>query len=81
MTTTEQLAEALAQARPALDGGAQALARRAERELRRWGHEGHVVDLERVTLVAGRPGALRWLFWCESGHVSQLLVLDEPAVR
>ncbi len=79
MTTTEQLAEALQQAWPDLagaEGGPRGRAREAERELERWGHQGHVFSLERVSSVAGRPGALGCLFWCESCHVSQLVVLS-----
>jgi len=82
VTTTEQLAEALQRARPDLagaEGGARGWAREAERELRRWGHDGHVVTLERVSPVAGQAGAVGCLFWCESCHVSQLMVLSQPA--
>lgn len=83
MTTTEQLASALERAWPDLsriDGETHELAREAERQLSRWGHAGHELTLERVDRGPG-SGALRCLFWCESCHVSQLLVLHEPGVR
>lgn len=83
MSASEQLAGALERVLPELSGNESELQRwahAAERELNRWGHEAHEVTLER----AGRgPGsrALRCWFWCESCHVSQLLVLGDPEVR
>lgn len=83
MSTTEQLAAAPERARPELseDGRElQGCAREARRQLARWGHEEHELTLERVDRRPG-SGGLRCWFWCESCHVSQLLVLDEPEVR
>ena len=77
MTTTEQLAAALRRAWPPLSARrAPGLAREAERELRRWGHAGHEVSLERVGRISDEPGSLGCLFWCENCHVSQLVVLS-----
>ena len=78
-----QWAGALERALPELSGDGSELqrwARAAQRELNRWGHEAHELTLERVDRGPG-SGALRCWFWCESCHVSQLLVLDEPGVR
>ncbi len=83
MNTIEQLASDLQQFRQELSGEEielRGLAREAQRQLRRWGHEGHELTLERVARGPG-SAALRCWFWCESCHVSQLLVLDEPGVR
>ncbi|MXY71482.1 MAG: hypothetical protein F4Y97_00420 [Dehalococcoidia bacterium] len=83
MPTVEQLAGALDRAQPQLseaEGRARWLARVAQRELDRWGHEAHELTLEQVDRRPG-SGALRCWFWCESCHISQLLVLDEPGVR
>ena len=83
MSTTEQLAGALERILPELSGNGAALlrwARAVQRELNRWGHEAHELSLERADRGPG-SGALRCWFWCESCHVSQLLVLDEPGVR
>ena len=81
MNASERLAAALARARPELAGDeAQALAREAALELRRWGHDEHEIQRERVSRMHGEPGSwgsLGCLFWCESCHVSQLLVLGE----
>ena len=75
------MAAALTRARPELAGDeALALAREAARGLRRWGHDEHEVQLERVSRMPGEPGSsgsLGCLFWCERCHVSQLLVLGE----
>ena len=82
----KQIEAALAEAEPQTDSernGLPLLAERANRELARWGHDGHdghELTLERVDRGPG-SGALRCLFWCESCHVSQLLVLHEPGVR
>lgn len=84
MSTTKQLAEALARAWPQLagtEGDAQGLAREAARGLRRWGHDDHDIRVERVSRILGEPGFLHCLFWCESCHVSQLLVLSETEFR
>ena len=63
------------------DSPVQGLAPEAERELRRWGHGDHDVRLEWVSRIAGESGTVSCLFWCESCHVSQLLVLSETRVR
>lgn len=88
MNTTVQPEEALLldliQAWPELagaEGRRRGLAREAARELRRWGHEGHDIQLERVSRMPGEPRTLRCLFWCEICHVSQLLVLRETRVQ
>ena len=84
---SERLTQALAQARPDLvsdEGRLRALACEAARELRRWGHDGHELTLERVSRIPGAPGSsgfLHCLFWCESCHVSQLLALGGTRVR
>lgn len=83
MPTVEQLAAALEREQPQLseaEGRAQGLAREAQRELSRWGHDGHELTLERVQRSPG-SGALTCWFWCESCHVAQLVVLDQPRVR
>ncbi|MDE2968458.1 MAG: hypothetical protein OXS30_13350 [Chloroflexota bacterium] len=83
MPTVEQLAGALEREQPQLsaaEGRAQGLAREAQRELSRWGHDAHELTLERVQRSPG-SGALTCWFWCESCHVAQLLVLDQPRVR
>lgn len=84
MPTVEQLADALQRAQPRLAGTAeraQELAGEAKRELARWGHAGHELVLERIHRPPGGSEALRCLFWCESCHVSQLLVLGAAEVR
>ena len=84
MNDAEQLAAALTRAYSELagaEGAAPALAREAVRELRRWGHAGCDVRLEWVRQKPGAPDSLSCLFWCESCHVSQLLVLNETRVR
>lgn len=84
MNTSERLAEALTQASPELadaEGAAPALAREAVSGLRRWGHADCDVQLEWVRRKPGAPSSLSCLFWCESCHVSQLLVLSETSVR
>ncbi len=63
------------------DGAAQGLTAQVERELRQWGHSDHDVRVERVSRITGGSGAVSCLFWCESCHVSQLLVLSETSVR
>jgi len=83
LSTIEHLASALATVCPERSGtglNMHGLAREAQRQLRRWGHEGYELTLERVDRGPG-SGPLRCWFWCESCHVSQLLVLDEPEVR
>ena len=83
VSTAEQLAGEIERLQPELAGderGLQGLAGEARSQLARWGHEEHVLTLERVDRGPG-SGALRCWFWCESCHVSQLLVLDEPGVR
>ena len=84
MNAAERLAEALTRACPELsgaEGAAPALEREAVRELRRWGHADCDVQLEWVRRKPGAPNSLSCLFWCESCHVSQLLVLSEMRVR
>lgn len=78
MPRVRQLAGALKRAQPQLSGAeglTQELAHEAQRELSRWGHEGHELVLDRVQQPPG-AGALSCWFWCESCHVAQLLVLD-----
>jgi len=54
------------------------LTERANGELSAWGHNGHEVTLERVIPFCGDPGVLRWAFWFETCHVSQLALLSRP---
>ena len=80
--TAEQVEATLAEAEPQSEyelNGFALLAGRANGELSAWGHEGHEVTLERVLPFYGDPGVLRWAFWCETGHVSQLALLSWPA--
>lgn len=76
--TADQIGAALARMEPQanyqLDGIAL-LADRANSELCAWGHEAHKVTLERVIPFYGDPRVLRWAFWCETCHVSQLALL------
>ncbi|MXV79896.1 MAG: hypothetical protein F4X58_13370 [Chloroflexi bacterium] len=79
--TAEQVEAALAQAEPYPGYQPSALALLAERsnnELTAWGHEGCEVTLERVIPFDGDPRVLRWAFWCETCHVSQLALLTRP---
>lgn len=82
MTITPERVEAgLAQAAPETKYKASALALlagRANNELSAWGHTGHEVTLERVIPFFGDPRVLRWVFWCETCHVSQLASLSRP---
>lgn len=59
--------------------GLSLVAERANNELAAWGHAGHEVTLERVIPFFGDPRVLRWSFWCETCHVSQLELLSRPA--
>lgn len=84
MITASEGGAALAQADPRAEyqlNGPALLAERANGEFSAWEHEGHEVTLERVVPFLGDPSALRWAFWRETCHVSQLLVQDEPRVR
>lgn len=47
----------------------------AAAELRRWGHAGHEVALERAVAYFADPGRLRCTFWCETCHVAQVVLL------
>jgi len=79
--TAEQVEAALAQAEPQTRYQPSALALLAERannELSAWGHAGHEVTLERVVPFFGDPRVLRWAFWCETCHVSQLALFSRP---
>ncbi|MCY3923360.1 MAG: hypothetical protein OXG27_13350 [Chloroflexi bacterium] len=79
--TAKQVEAALARAEPQAEyqlNGLALLAERANGELSAWGHEGHEVTLERVIPFYGDPGVLRWAFWCETCHVSQLALLSRP---
>ena len=58
--------------------GLSLVAERANNELAAWGHAGHEVELERVVTFYGDPRVLRWSFWCETCHVSQLALLSRP---
>ena len=51
------------------------LAERVNGELSAWGHAGHEVTVERVLPFFGDPGVLSWHCWCETCHVSQLVLL------
>lgn len=63
-------------------GGIGALVDRANQELRTWGHGDHEVSLERVSPFFGDAAVLHWSFWCESCHVSQIvLVAREPQTQ
>lgn len=77
--TAAQVQAALAEAEPQAEyqlNGLALLAERANGELDAWGHEGHEVTLERVIPFYGDPNVLRWAFWCETCHVSQLAMLS-----
>ncbi|GEM_PF-639749 len=82
--TAEQIEAAPAEAEPQAEYQPTVLAPLAERangELRAWGHEGHEVTPERVIPLHGDPGVLRWTFWCETCHVTQLALFSRPAAR
>lgn len=82
MITTTQVAAVLKQNAPQLNypaSGLAFLAERANSELNAWGHAGHDVTLERVIPFYGDSRVLRWAFWCETCHVSQLALLSRPA--
>ena len=79
--TAKQVEAALAQAAPQAKyplNGLALLAERANGELSAWGHDGHEVTLERVVPFFGDRRMLRWAFWCETCHVSQLALLSRP---
>lgn len=79
--TAQQVEAALAQAEPHISyqpSPLALLAARANNELNVWGHAGHEVTLERVIPFFGDPRMLRWAFWCETCHVSQLALLSRP---
>jgi len=81
--TTEQIAGAIAGFGPELassEGPADHLAREVRRTGEGWGHGEHVLVLEQVTAF-GDPPRLRCLFWCESCHVSQHVMLQGPSVQ
>ncbi len=50
----------------------------ANRELERWGHGDHEVTLEQVRPFFGDPEVLNCSFWCETCHVSQVVLLSPP---
>jgi len=79
--TADQVGAALAEAEPQAEyqpDGLALLAERANGELDAWGHAGHEVTLERVIPFYGDRRVLRWAFWCETCHVSQLALLSRP---
>ena len=79
--TAAQIEAALAEAEPQAEyqlNGLALLAERANGELDAWGHAGHEVTLERVIPFYGDRRVLRWAFWCETCHVSQLALLSRP---
>ena len=83
MPASEQWAGALERVLPELsvdESELQRWARAVQRELNRWGHEAHDLNLERVDHGPGSD-ALRCWFLCESCYVSQLLVLNNPDFR
>lgn len=82
--TAAQVEAALAQAEPQAEyqlNGLALLAERANGELDAWGHAGHEVTLERVIPFFGDRRVLRWAFWCETCHVSQLALLSRPEIE
>ena len=79
--TADQVEAALAQAEPVAEyelNGLALLAGRANGELDVWNHAGHEVTPERVIPFYSDPRVLRWAFWCETCHVSQLALLLRP---
>ncbi len=44
-------------------------------DLRRWGHAGHEVSLERAVAYFADPGRLRCTFWCETCHIAHVVLL------
>ena len=84
MITSEQVEAALQDAEPGVVYPREeivVLAERANKELRAWGHAGHRVAVERVTPFFGSPSVLRWVFWCQNCHVSQVALLENPPVE
>lgn len=80
MDTTEPIAAALVRTRPESAVDERTVnepTREARRALESWGHGDHELVLEQVT-VFGNPPRLRCLFWCESCHVSQQVMLHGP---
>ena len=85
MITAQQAEQALAQVESVqVNPGhvasfdAARLAEQVNDELAAWGHAGHEVALERVKPFYGDPRVLRWTFWCEACHVSQVVLLPRP---
>jgi len=79
--TANQVELAIARVEPPCSDGPNGLALMAEAvngELSAWGHAGHEVTLERVLPFFGDPGVLSWHCWCETCHVSQLVLLARP---
>ena len=68
----QRLGEAV---RPPPDDVVAVLLRRANADLRRWGHAGHEVVLERAVAYFADPRILRCTFWCETCHVAQVVLL------
>ena len=78
--TADQIEQVLAQAHPQTAyqlNGLSLLSERANSELDAWGHAGHEVTLEPVIPLYCDPRVLRWAFWCEACHVSQLALLSQ----
>ena len=61
--------------RPPPEDVVAVLLRRASADLRRWGHAGHEVALERAVAYFADPRTLRCTFWCETCHVAQVVLL------
>ena len=56
----------------------ESLYRRADGELDAWGHQGHQITLERAKAHFADPSVLRCVFWCDSCHVAQVVLLGAP---
>ncbi len=79
--TAKQVEAALAKCEPQAEyrrSGLALMVERANAALSAWGHAGCEVTLERMIPFYGDPGLLRWDFWCETCHVSQLALLARP---
>lgn len=85
VVTVQQVERALAQVEAGESEEARAAAMNAaadaarltgqvNHELAAWGHAGHEVALERARPFYGDPGVLRLTFWCETCHVSQMML-------
>lgn len=71
----------LGEAGPPSDDALDRLLELAAFELRRWGHAGHEVALERAVACFADPGRLRCSFWYETSHVAQIVLLPAGGGR